>query len=111
MVAGPVGGGNEEKKELHGLAVEALELDPCRAHRHGTHQPGHARVLRVGHGHAAADPGAAEILAFHDRLDDALLIPGHDAIGIDEGLHHLANHAFLRAGFHLGTNGVGRDKI
>jgi hypothetical protein len=68
-------------------------------------------VLGVGHGHAPADPSAAEVFPLHDRLHDPLEIAGGDLPRIDERLRHLADHALLGGGVDVGADRVVGDEI
>jgi hypothetical protein len=111
VVAGTVGRRYEQEKELNGLAIKALEVDPLLAHGHGPDESGHARVLRVRHGHTPADPGAPKIFSLEDGLDDALFIGSGDLAGIDERTNHLADDALFRVSVDMGANRVRRDKI
>ena len=98
---GRSGGEISRKNKLHLLAVEAVEIDAFAADGHGAHQAFDAGVLGVRHGDAAADAGAAQLLALQDRLDDALDFVGRDFSGFEQRPDHLANGAFLVVGRQL----------
>ena len=101
VIARPVGRGNQEEEQVDDLAVEAGEIDPLGADGHGAHQVVDAGVLGVGHGHAAADAGAAQFLAFENRLDDALELLRFDLPCPAQCLDHFADRPFLVLGVKL----------
>src|SRR5438874_1791343 len=72
MIARPIGRRDKQEKEMNFVAVEAVEIDTGDADAHGANEPLDAGMLGMRHGNAAADAGAPQVFALHDRADDAL---------------------------------------
>ena len=65
------------------LTIKAVEVDAFLTDRDRADELVDGRVLRMGHGHAAADAGATELFAFEYRGDDALVIVWTNSTGLD----------------------------
>src|SRR5262245_34566378 len=67
VVAGSIWRRNQQEQEVNLLAVEAVEVYPLLADRHGADELVDGRMLRMGHRDSTPDARAAEFLAFEDR--------------------------------------------
>lgn len=111
MIAGPVGRRDQQKEEMYLFAIQALKIDPFRAHAHGADEAIDAGMLGVRHGDAAADTSASQLFALHDRLDDALLFGGLDLAGGDKRTDQFLDDRLFIKGGKVSLNRRFADKI
>src|SRR5262245_34067051 len=104
VIARTIGRRNQQEENADFFSIEAVESDALAADGHGSDQSLHARVFGVRDGDAAADAGAAQLLALHDGLDDAVQLLGLDFSRGQERLGHLSDDAFFVFRREVGTD-------
>src|SRR5579875_249994 len=111
MIAGAVLRRYEQDEDMNRLSIEAVEGDVFVREGDGADKAFDAVVLGVRNGHASADAGRAEKLAFEDGPDDVFQVGAAELAGSPQALDHGADDAFFIGGGQVRDNGLTHHEV